>query len=163
LSLVHQWTPSYADTISVRYFACQLSHAAPRTPLTRGGAGCTRCAHHSQDLCATTDAPCGSRLYLRATIHIDVHGSTVLVLPRLGLVLSDVSVVLRVRLARSVEHCMCIAACRAPWAVFFRAITLAVTLGTDRASDLASARCPLVSVPVTVVAWTAVDLTMEGE
>jgi hypothetical protein len=48
-----------------------------------------------------------------------------------------------------------IAARRAPRAVFFRVITSAVTLGTDRASDLASARCLLVSVPVTVVAWTA--------
>jgi len=65
------------------------------------------------------------------TTNVDIHGSTALTLPRLCLLLADVSVVLRVQLARPVEHRMCVAACRALRAVFVRAFVSTVTLRAD--------------------------------
>jgi hypothetical protein len=154
------------DSIVGRHDQCAVFRLPIFTCSTSNSPSTRRCWVYT--MCSPCSRPvrhplCGSRLYLRATIHIDVHGSSALVLPRLGLVLSDVSEVLRVRLARPVEHCMCIAARWALRAVCFQAITSAVTLGADRASDEASARCLLVPVPVAVVVWTAVFLTMKGE
>jgi len=80
----------------------------------------------------------------------------VLLLPRSGLLLSDVSVVLRVQLARPIEHRVSVAACRAFRAVFVRAFVPTVTFRADSTSDVAGARRLLVSVSVAVIARAAI-------
>jgi hypothetical protein len=77
-------------------------------------------------------------------------------LPRLCLLLADLSVVLRVQLAHPVEHRVRVAARRVLRAVFVRAFIPMVTFRADSTSDISGTRRLLEFVPVAVVARTAV-------
>jgi hypothetical protein len=89
-------------------------------------------------------------------MHVYIHGRAALVLPCLSLLLSNVSVVLRVQLARPVKHSVSISTRLRLRAVLIGVDIPTVTLRPYRTPDLTRARRLLVFVPVAVVARTAV-------